>query len=128
MEIVQVLGFSLLAVMLLAILREQRAEFAVALSVAAGAVVFVMLIGRIGQVVDVIAELASRAGISDLYLSSVLRIAGVAYVAQFGAEVCRDAHEAAIASKVEMAGKVLILLLAVPIIQGILETFVRLLS
>ncbi|NPV70861.1 MAG: stage III sporulation protein AD [Firmicutes bacterium] len=128
MEMVQVMGFSLVAVMLLAILREQRPEFAVGLSVVAGAAVFLLLLGRIGEVVGVIRDLASRAGISELYLSSVLRIAGVAYIAQFGAEVCRDAREAAIASKVELAGKVLILILAVPIIQGILETFVGMLS
>ncbi|MGE5485177.1 MAG: stage III sporulation protein AD [Ignavibacteriales bacterium] len=125
---VRILGFALVSVMLLAVLRAQRPDIAVGLSIVAAASIFLLLVGKVGEVLGVIRELASRAGISEVYLSSVLRIVGIAYIAQFGAEVCRDADEAAIAGKVELAGKVLILVLAVPIIQGILETVVRMLS
>lgn len=128
MDMVRILGFALVSVMLLAVLRAQRPDIAVGLSIVAAASIFLLLVGKVGEVLGVIRELASRAGISEVYLSSVLRIVGIAYIAQFGAEVCRDADEAAIAGKVELAGKVLILVLAVPIIQGILETVVRMLS
>ncbi|MCR4397426.1 MAG: stage III sporulation protein AD [Firmicutes bacterium] len=128
MDIIQVLAFALVAVVLLGILREQRPDIAVGLSAAAVACIFLLLVGRVAAVVSVIRDLASSAGVNEVYLSTVLKIVGVAYVAQFGAEVCRDAREAAIAAKVEFAGKVLILILAVPIIQAILETVVGMLS
>ncbi|NLC37881.1 MAG: stage III sporulation protein AD, partial [Clostridia bacterium] len=50
-----------------------------------------------------------------------------AYIAEFGAQVCRDAGETAIASRVEFAAKVLIIVLAIPIVVAILETIIRLL-
>ncbi len=128
MEMVRILGFALVATMLLAVLRAQRPDIAMGLSIVAAASIFTLLLSKVGEVVAVMRELASRAGISEVYLSSVLRIVGIAYIAQFGSEVCRDADEAAIAAKVEFAGKVLILILAVPIIRGILETVVRMLS
>jgi len=127
-EMVRILGFALVATMLLAVLRAQRPDIAMGLSIVAAASIFTLLLSKVGEVVAVMRELASRAGISEVYLSSVLRIVGIAYIAQFGSEVCRDADEAAIAAKVEFAGKVLILILAVPIIRGILETVVRMLS
>lgn len=128
MDIVRVLAFALVAVMLLAVVREQRPEIAVALSVAAVTCMFVFVAERVAVVVSVIRDLASTAGVSQVYLSTVFKIIGVAYIAEFGSEICRDARESAVAAKVELAGKVLILVLAVPIIQGILETVVRMLS
>jgi len=127
-EIVQILGFALIAAVLLVVVREQRPEIAMELSIAAGAMIFLMLATRIASVVQLVWDMAREAGIGETYVASVLKIVGIAYITQFGAEVCRDAKESAIAAKVELAGKVLILLLAVPIVRGILETVIRLLS
>ena len=51
----------------------------------------------------------------------VLRVIGIAYVAQFGAELCRDAGESAVASKIEFAGKIIIMTLSMPIMYKLLE-------
>ena len=56
---------------------------------------------------------------------SVLKITGIAYIAEFGAEICRDAGEGAIAAKIEMAGKVIIIALAVPIITSLLDLVLK---
>ncbi len=50
----------------------------------------------------------------------------MAYITEFGAQVCRDADEGTIAKKIEFAGKVIIMFLAVPLIIMILETVLRL--
>jgi len=60
-------------------------------------------------------------------LTTILKIVGIAYIGDFGAQVCRDAGESAIASKVEFAAKVLVLIVALPIVVGLLETITRLL-
>jgi stage III sporulation protein AD len=56
----------------------------------------------------------------------VLKIIGIAYIAEFGAQIVRDAGQESIASKIELAGKVLILVLAIPIISIIIETVMKL--
>jgi len=58
-------------------------------------------------------------------MSTILKIIGIAYIAEFGAEVCKDAGEGAIASKIELAGKVIIIVLAAPIITSLLDLIVE---
>ena len=62
-----------------------------------------------------------------MYLDTVLRVIGVAYLAAFGGQVCRDAGEGALAAKVELAGKVLILAMSVPLMFALLDLILRIL-
>lgn len=121
MEILQVLGLAVAAGVVLVVLRQQRPEMALLLSVATGVVLFTLVVGRLLAVIQTLEALGSRARIDVAYLGTVLKIIGIAYLADFGSQVLTDAGERAIAAKVEMAGKVLIVLLAVPILVAILE-------
>lgn len=127
MEIFQVVGIALIGVILVVVLRRTNPEIAIQLSLITGVIIFMMLVGSIGKVVTTLQTLATRGGVNFLYLDTVLKVVGVAYLAEFGAQVCRDAGEGAIATKVEMAGKVLIMVMAVPIILAILEILLKLL-
>jgi len=128
MEIFQIVGLALTATLIITLLRQARGgETALLISLVVGAFIFLLLLDRIGTVVQVINDLSSRAGINQFYLNTVLKIIGIAYVAEFGGQVCRDAGENAIASKIELAAKVLIMVLAIPIIVAIIESIVRLL-
>lgn len=121
MEMLQVLGLAVAAGVVLVVLRQQRPEMALLLSVATGVVLFTLVVGRLLAVVQTLETLGSRARIDVAYLGTVLKIIGIAYLADFGSQVLTDAGERAVAAKVEMAGKVLILLLAVPILVAILQ-------
>ncbi|MFO7245555.1 MAG: stage III sporulation protein AD [Thermaerobacter sp.] len=127
MGIVQVVAVALLAAVVLVVVRQARPEMAVPLSLLAGAALLMFVLTRVGAVVGLIQDLADRARIESRYAASLLKIIGIAYLAEFGAQVCRDAGEGALAAKVELAGKVFILLLAVPIILAVVETLLRLL-
>ncbi|RJX18883.1 MAG: stage III sporulation protein AD [Ammonifex sp.] len=128
MNIIQVVGFALIAAVLGVVLRREKPELAVLVGVAAGAVVFLAMIGRIGVAVEVFDRIAVRAGLNFVYLDTVLKIVGIAYIADFGAQMCRDAGEGALAVKVEFAAKVLILMMALPIIVGLLDLLLKLLG
>lgn len=127
MAMLQVLAFAVVAVALLAVLRRERPEVAVVLGVAAGTVLLVFVLRQVTAVVDAVADLGRRAGIQEGYMASLLKVIGVAYLAEFGAQICRDAGEGALAAKVELAGKVFILLLAVPVLMAVVDTLIRLL-
>lgn len=126
MEIFQIVAFGLIATVLAVVIRVQRPEFALALSVAAGVVIFLMVLSRIGSIMEIIRELSERAGISAIYLGTILKIVGIAYIAEFGGQICRDAGEGALAAKVEFAAKVLIMVLAVPILMAVLQALIKL--
>ncbi|MCW2277325.1 stage III sporulation protein AD [Heliophilum fasciatum] len=127
MEVLQIVGFGLIATVLLVILRKQRPEMAVQLSIAAGVILFLFILTKVTAVVQVLDDLANRAQINRYYLTTLLKIVGIAYVAEFGAQICRDAGEGAIASKVELGAKVLVLVLALPIVLALMESLINLL-
>lgn len=128
MSVLTLVGFALAAVFCLIVLRPVRPEIAALLSLAAAALIFAALLPRISEIIALLEDLAGRGGVDSSYLGTVLRIVGVAYVTEFGAQIARDAGEGAIAAKVELGGKVLILALAVPILLGVLQLIVRLLA
>ena len=127
MDIVQIVALGFVATVLLVVLKQEKPEIAVQLSIVVGVVIFIMVLGKIGSIIQVLEELSRRANVNQYYLATILKIVGIAYIADFGAQVCRDAGESAVASKVEFAAKVIVLVLALPIIVALLETIIRLL-
>ncbi len=127
MTIIQVVALGLLAAVFILILRESKPELAIFLSVAVGIIIFFSLLSYIASVMHILEELTVRADINLLYLNTLLKIIGIAYIAEFGAQVCRDAGEGTTASKIEFAGKIMILFLAIPLVVVVLETIISLL-
>jgi len=127
MEIVQIVGLGLVATILALVIKEQKPLFAFLLAITCGVIIFYFLIGKVSDVIRVLEKLAVQADLNMVFLETILKIIGIAYIAEFGAQVTRDAGQGAIASKIELAGKVLILVMAVPIIQIIIETVIGLL-
>jgi stage III sporulation protein AD len=124
MEILQIVGLGVVATVLIAVLKTQRPELAVQVSIMTGIVVFLMIASKLAAVIEVLDSFTRKVNIDTAYLSTVLKIIGIAYIAEFGAEVCKDAGESAIASKIELAGKVVIIVLAVPIITSLLDLII----
>lgn len=127
MDVLQIVALGLMATVLIVVVKSQRPELAVLLSVTAGAIIFLLVLGKIGSVIEVIKELSTQAGISMIYLGTILKIVGIAYIAEFGSQICRDAGAGAVASKIEFAAKILIMVLAVPIIVAVLQSLLKLL-
>lgn len=126
MEIWQIVGLALIVTVICVVLRQIRPEIALQLSILAGASIFILILSKIKVIVDLLQTLADQANISSYYLLIVLKIVGVAYLAEFGAQICRDAGESALATKIELAAKVGVIALAIPIIVAITESLVRL--
>lgn len=127
MEIIPLLGMTIITVVLITLLRQSRPEMALLLSVLVGVLVFLRLVGRLTELVEAFNFLASRANIDHLHLQTVFKVMGVAYLAGFGAQICKDAGEGALALKLELAGKIVILFLAIPVMVAIMEMVLRIL-
>lgn len=127
MEIIQIVGLGLTATLLVVILRPQKPEMALQLSLVVGVIIFIMMLSKIAGIIQVLEELSTRARINQFYLSTLLKIIGIAYIAEFGVQVCRDAGESSIAGRLEFAAKILVMVLALPIIAAVMESIIRLL-
>lgn len=119
---IQIVGLGLIATFLALIVKEQKPSFAFMLVVFTGCVIFLYLIDQIYAIISMIEKIAASAGVNMKYVETILKIIGIAYIAEFGAQLTKDAGQGAIASKIELGGKILILVMAVPILTVIIET------
>lgn len=122
MEIPQVVGLALLTTILLLILRQEKPVMAVILSIVFSIVIFIFMMGKMASIIEVMQELTHRAQINYFFMATILKILGVAYLGEFAAAICQDAGEKAVAKKVEFAAKIIIAVLALPIMIAILES------
>lgn len=126
MEICQVIIIAFTAAVISILLRNTKPEISMLISIAAGIVIFFMMLGKVTVVIETLNTFARKANIDTLYLSIILKITGIAYIASFGIEICKDAGENSLAAKIEFAGKLIIAVMAVPILMAVMDTILKL--
>ncbi len=127
MNIVQIVAIGLVTAVLAITVKKQSPDFSLMITVAGSVLIFVLILPSLGSVINVITKLTDETKIDSSYVMLVLKVVGIAYLAEFGAQICNDANESAIASKIELAGKVLIMLISAPVLISLTETILGLL-
>jgi len=125
MEIMRIVAVGIVAAVLALLLREEKPEIAVLVSIVTGLVIFIFIISKLNSVLTVLKYFAGKANIDVMYFSTILKVIAIAYITEFGAQICRDAGEGTIASKIELAGKVLIMVLAIPILAALMDIMIK---
>lgn len=125
MDIVKIVSFALVALFIVSLIKNDKKDVAILLSIVTGIVIFIFLLSKLTIIVNFLQTLSSKANIDVVYLDTVFKILGIAYLSSFCAEICKDAGESSIAAKVEFAGKILILTLAIPILMAVLQTILK---
>ncbi|AGT32743.1 stage III sporulation protein AD [Geobacillus genomosp. 3] len=126
MDILQIVGLGLVATFFVVLLQEQKSNLAFLLTVFVGCTIFLLLVDQISEILLMLREMAEGAHIQMVYLETMLKIIGIAYIAEFAAQISKDAGQGAIAAKIELGGKIVILALAVPILTAIIEAVISL--
>ncbi len=121
----QITGVALIGAFLAMIIKEQKPNLAFLLVVFVGISIFLFLVDKIYEIIQMVQQLAVNANVNMVYLSTVLKIIGIAYIAEFTSQITKDAGMGAIASKIELAGKILILTMAIPILSVIIESIIQ---
>lgn len=127
MEIIRIAGIGLIATILIVILKEVKAEFAVLVSIVTGVIIFNLIINDISYIIDTIGSLSTRININISYFNTILKIIGMAYIVEFASQISRDAGQDSIAMKIELGGKVLIMVLAIPILMALMDLIIKIL-
>jgi stage III sporulation protein AD len=127
-DVFQIAGLGIIASLVLLLLRKERPELALGATLAAGLLLFFAVLPKISTVISVFGGMASESGLEPLYFGIILKVLAISYVADFASAICRDAGEELMATRVEMAGKVLVLVSALPIVQEVLNVIRSLLA
>jgi len=121
MEILQIAIIAITASILAVTLKNERPEISMLISVVAGIMIFFVSSTYLRSVLTVINEITEKINVDLSFIEIILKIVSISYICEFSSQICKDAGEGAIASKVELAGKILILFTSAPVMLSLLE-------
>ena len=128
MDVIKIAAIGLIAATLAITIKKTNPEIALQISIVAGILIFLMIINYLSQAIDYVKELASKYPEGLEAITTVLKVIGIAYICEFAVQIIKDAGEEAIATKVELAGKLVIMILTLPMLGNFLNLVMGLLS
>ena len=128
MNVIAIAGIAVIAAILSAMLKRYHKEYGIIITIAAGILILLCLLSEISPALNQISTLLSEAGIGEEYAQILFKALGICFLAQFSADSCRDAGESALAFKVELAGRLAVVLLALPLFESIAESALSLIG
>lgn len=126
-DIIKIIGIGFISLIIIIILKEYKKDFVVYAELIGGAIILYFCIDYLKRIIDFINQL-SVTGISNSFIILLVKITGISILTEFAVSICRDMGETAIASKVDLGGKLLIVSLSIPIISATLSGLLGLLE
>ncbi len=120
MNIIALSAAAIIAATVCVVMRRYNSEYSMFVSIAFSAIIFAVILSAIAPVTNLIKELTEVSGINNEYIIILLKSLAVCYITQIASDCCKDSGEAAISSKIDFAGKIALLLISVPLFEGIL--------
>ena len=121
MEVMRIVGIGLIGAILSILLRNSKPEFSMLIPVVVSFTVLACAMPYLIRITEELSRMASSAGINSSYMRIVIKVIGISYLVCITAELCKDAGENAIAAKIELGGKLIILAMEIPIINSLLN-------
>ena len=127
MDIIKIIGVGLIALIIIIILKQYRPEFVIYVSIIAGVIILILIMDKVSAIIDLLTSLSNKTAINNEFLVLLIKITGIAFLTEFSVSICKDSGETAIANKIDIGGKVLIISMSIPIIASLLETIIKIL-
>jgi len=121
MNTIALVGLGLVAAVLSVILRQHKREFGLYIPLAAGVIILAAVVAAMRPALDTVRNLMDAARMNNIYGQTLLKGLAVCYLTQLASDACKDAGETAIAGKVELAGKIAIVVLSLPLFNNLVE-------
>lgn len=127
MEVIKIIGIALIALIIIILLKQYKPEFAIYISLLTGVLIIVLVMDELTGIIRLIQTIANKASINQQFLTILIKITGIAFLSEFAVSICKDSGEAAIASKIELGSKIVIISMSIPILSSLLEIILKVL-
>lgn len=128
MDIVKIVGIGFLTLIVILVLKEFKKEYAIYASILGGIILLTISFGTISEIVGFLNRISEKTSYNNSgFITLLLKITGIAVLVEYGTSICRDSGETAIASKIDFAGKIIIISMSIPVISLALDTLLQLL-
>lgn len=126
-DVIKIIGIGLIALVVIIIIKQYKPEFAIYISIITGVLIFMLTLERFSAIINLLQSISNKAGINKTFLEILLKITGIAFLTEFAVSICKDSGESAIASKIELGSKIVIMTMSLPIISSLLNTILKIL-
>lgn len=120
MALIAIIG--VVSVLMAVLFKGNKSEYGTYIVLAACIIIFFYSAARLSDVLEVVNLVGGYASINNTYLSLLLKILGIAYIAEFASDICRDSGYSSIANQIQIFGKLTVLSLSLPIVTALFET------
>lgn len=127
MEIIKIIGIALIALIIIIMLKQYRPEYAIFISLLTGALILLLVMDELTGIINLIQSIQDKFSINTQFIALLIKITGIAFLSEFAVSICKDSGEAAIASKIELGSKIIIISMSIPIISSLLEIILKIL-
>lgn len=121
MEVIKIIGIGLIALIIIILLKQYKPEFAIYISLLTGVLILLLVVNELSGIISLLQSFADKVSINSTFLVLLIKITGIAFLSEFAVSICKDSGEAAIASKIEIGTKIIIISMSIPIISSLLE-------
>ena len=125
MDIIKIIGVGLISLIIIIILKQYKPDFAIYISILAGAIILLLVMDKLSNIVSLLSNIQNKANMNNQFLIILFKITGIALLTEYASSICKDAGETAIATKIDLGAKVLIIAISIPIIQALLELIIK---
>ncbi len=122
MDIIRIAVLGIAGVLTAMILRKEKGEYSVFISMVVCICMFVYMLSMVETVLEFADRLSSMIMVDGRYIGMVIKMVGITYVAEFAINICKDAGYAAVANQIEVFAKISILVVSIPVLNVFLET------
>ena len=127
MEIIKMVGVALIGLIIIILLKQYKPEFAIYISLLIGVLILLLVIDELKGIISLLQSLTNKVSINSTFITLLIKITGIAFLSEFAVSVCKDSGESAIASKIEIGSKIIIISMSIPIISSLLEIILKIL-
>lgn len=127
MDIIKIVGIAFITLIIVIVLKQYKPEFAMYASILGGAIILLMSMSKLSGIINLLENMALKTAINGEFLEILIKITGIAFLTEFAVSICKDSGETAIANKVDLGGKVIIVAISIPIVSALLETLIKVL-
>ncbi|MEF9940559.1 MAG: stage III sporulation protein AD [Clostridium sp.] len=122
MTVVSAAALGIVAVLLAVQFKAKESEYGIYLVMAAGMVLFFFATGKMRTIIETAKQIQSYIDIDRIYITTLLKMVGITYIAEFASGICKDAGYGSLGTQIEIFGKLSILAVSMPILLALLET------
>lgn len=126
-ELFKIIGIGFLTLIAYLIIKPLKPELAVFISIVGSIIILISCVDGLMEIINTMTSFVEKTGLNTGLFACVLKIIGVGYIIEFSSSICSNAGNSSIAEVINLAGKITILVISLPIIKSLIEIIMEIL-